>query len=140
MIDVFNLVFTTVHTAINAEFQGVDVKQEYIDESAVFPCVTITEGSNVDYRKTMDNFLNPHHARVMYDINVYTNSQTRQTDARKIMSCIDDAMHGMKFVRTMMQNTPNIDRNIYRLTARYESVIEYQKVINGDTVYQVYRK
>jgi len=140
MVDVFNLVFTTVYNAVNGGFQGVDVKAEYIDESAVFPCVTVTEGANTDYRKTFDDHLNPHHARIMIDINVYTNSQTKQTDARKIMSVIDDAMHGMKFVRTLMQNTPNVDRTIYRLTGRYEVIVADGQTIGNDTVYQVYRQ
>ena len=140
MVDVNSLVFTTLYNQINHTFQGVDVKDEYIDESSTFPVVTITEDSNTDYQKTMVHSWAPH-AKLMYSINIYTNSKTKKTDARKLLNCIDNTMHGMKFIKTFCRPTPNVDRTIYRITARYEAVVEEPKITaKGDRIFQVYRQ
>ena len=139
MVDVYNLIFTTLYNGIHASYPDVDVKNEYIDESANFPCITVTEDSQTDYRRSMGYQLEVPHARLMVAVNVYTNSEYRQSEARTLMSKVDEIMHGMKFTKTFCQPTPNIDRTIYRMTARYEIVVREGEQIGNNIVFQVYR-
>ena len=139
MIDIFNIVFTKLYTDINANFEDVDVKDEYIDESAHFPCVTVTQDSNVDYQKMMiHNWSN--FQKVLITVNIYTNSSTKKTDAKKILQRVDYMMHTMKFTCTHCSNTPNVDRSIYRITARYEAIVGIKEVDgSGNFYHQIYR-
>ena len=139
MIDVFNLVFTKVYDDINYHFEDVDVKDEYIDESAHFPCVTVTQDSNTDYQKMMINIFS-NYSKILITVNIYTNSNTKKTDAKKLLQQVDDTMHRCKFICTYCSNTPNVDRSIYRITARYEAVVgAKQSEGNGNWFHQVYR-
>lgn len=139
MIDVFNLIFTKIYDDINGNFEDVDVKDEYIDESAHFPCVTVTQDSNTDYQKMMiHNWSN--FQKILITVNIYTNSKTKKTDAKKILQRVDYMMHTCKFTCTFCQPTPNIDRSIYRITARYEAIVGIKESDgSGNYFHRVYR-
>lgn len=137
MIDVENMVLTAVKTAVKTEYPNATIKSEKQDVPSSFPFVSIVEEDNTSYRKTQDDVSKEHHAEVMYEVNVYSNKQNgSKTEAKKIMSIVDDTLQGIKFTRIMKLPTPNKDNSIYRITARYTAVIADR---NGD-IYQVYRK
>lgn len=141
MIDIEPLVFTTVATALRSEFSGISVYGETVDVPASFPCVMLIEEDNTTLRETQDDELTEHHATLMYSVNVYSNlASGRKVQAKQIMDVIDEAMQGMKFTRTMRSQTPNQERDIYRITARYTAIVERGIADGDDTVYQMYRR
>lgn len=124
MIDVENIIFTALATALRTQYSGISVYGEYVEVPASFPCVTIIEADNKVYERTRDLDGVEHDAAVMYEINVYTNdSNGKKSKAKEIAALIDSEMTGMLFTRTFRGQTPNIDRSIYRITMRYQAVV-----------------
>ena len=109
MIDVENIIFTNVATAVRAAFSGISVYGEYVEAPAAFPCVTIVEADNAVYERTRDLNGIEHHAAVMYEVNVYTNdAQAKKTKAKAIANVIDNVMSPVR---------PHLTSGILRLTA-----------------------
>lgn len=65
-------------------------------------------------------------ASVLYEVNVYSNKiGYKKAEAQEIMSFIDEILAKLGFTRTMLNPLPNLaDATIYRLTARYEAVVD----------------
>ena len=74
MIDIENIVFTNVATALRTAFSGISVYGEFVEVPASFPCVTIVEADNKVYERTRDLNGVEHYAEIMYEINIYTNN------------------------------------------------------------------
>lgn len=142
MIDVENLVIDKVKKAINASaYSNTYVTSEYTDAPSSFPCVSVVEADNSTYRRTQDNDLKEHHARVMYEVNVFSNkTSASKSEAKKIMEIVDTTFQNNKFTRTFKGTIPNKDKTIYRIVARYEAIIEECRTIGNDKIYQVYRE
>lgn len=142
MIDIEGVVYTTVHDAIRAEYPTCSISDDVPPEkTAVFPHVTIKEDSNRTYQRTQDNALTEHHAIVVYEISVYSNRQTgRKAECKAIMNIADLAMQNMKFTRVQKHELPTLDRTIMRMYARYEAVVEEPENIDGQNVFQMYRR
>ena len=135
MINIYPKVFTTIHTGVGSAAKVSNVEQFISDE---FPYVTVEEISNDTYVDSQDEQLAEHHAKVIYAINVYSN--VSDTEARSIMATVDSLMQNMKFTRTRMQPTPNVDHTIHRYTATYEAVVAQPVTSGNDTIYQMYRR
>ena len=141
MIDVENLVIDTITKAVQANHSGVTVESDYNDTPSSFPFVSVIEMDNYTYRRTQDNDLKEHHTNLMYEVNVYSNkTKGKKTEAKKIMDTIDNTFQSIKFTRITKQPIPNKDRSIYRIVARYEAIVGEEQIINGNKVYQVYRR
>ena len=142
MIDVENLVIDNISKAIGASaYSNAFVTSDYTDSPSEFPCVSVIEADNYTYRKTQDNDLKEHHTNVMYEVNVFSNKKNKsKSEAKAIMEIVDTAFQNIKFTRTFKSNIPNKDKTIYRIVARYEAVIGEEQTINGNKVYQVYRR
>lgn len=144
MINIENKVYDTVRTALfnqlGTVYTDLMTYSDYPMELPKFPSVTIVEISNITYTRGQDEHLSDNYGEVTYQIDVYMNGQNRKTIARQVLECADAAMLGMKFTRTMMAQTPNADRNIYRHTARYTAVVKAGETSGDDTVYQMYRR
>ena len=98
---------------------------EYTDVPAKFPAVTIVEEDNsIVQRMRTTNIENA--VNLMYSANVYTNTVGyKKSEAKEIMSVIDDEFSKMGFARTMCNPVANLqDATIYRMTARYEAAID----------------
>lgn len=138
MIDVENVIFTHLATVIRSAFSGISVYGEYIETPASFPCVTVVEADNRVLESTRDLSGVEHYAKVMYEINVYTNDANgKKAKAKEISNVIDNVMSGLLFTRTFRGQTPNIDRTIYRITLRYEAVVREGIEMNGKIVHQM---
>lgn len=136
MIDVENMVVDAVYQAVKTQYPNAEVTSEYKDIPSSFPCVSIMEEDNYTLKRTQDNDLHEHHANVFYSVNVYSNKKNgKKAEARAIINIVDNTLQSIKFTRTFMSPIKNIDPSIYRITARYEAIIEEKK---GNT-YQVYR-
>ena len=141
MIDIENKVLSVVREAVLAAFPNCAVYGEYVEQSAHFPCLTVTEDTNYTYVNSIDDQLMEHHAEVQYSINVYSDKQTgAKLEAKAILKVADNAMQSMRFWRTMTRQVPNMDITIYRLVARYRAVVEEPKQVGNDLVFQMYQK
>ena len=126
MIDIENQVFNTVVNALRASYNGISVYGEYIETPSSFPCVTLVEDDNSEIVSNTTLYRNPETAsNLMYTANVYSNLKTgKKAQAKAIMDVVDTQMRNMGFSRTMRSQLPNVDRTIYRVTARYTRVIQ----------------
>lgn len=142
MIDIESVVYTRVHDAIRAEFPNCSISDDVPPEkNAVFPHVTIKEDSNRTDPHTLDNATNEHHAIVVYEISVYSNKiNGRKAECKAIMQIADAEMQDMLFNRIQKHELPTVDRTIMRMYARYEAVVEEPETVDGQTVYQMYRR
>ena len=125
MIDVESLIFSQVAGVLRVEFPGIFVSGEFTDLPAKFPAVTIVESDNsIIQRMRTSNIENA--VNVMYEVNVYSNTVGyKKSEAKEIMSVIDDEFSKMGFARTMCNPVANLqDATIYRMTARYEAAID----------------
>lgn len=140
MIDIEPLVFNTVADAVLTEFPGTEIYAEYVEAPATFPCVYIVEDSNTTYRNTLDETYEENHAIISYTISVYSDKRTgKKSFAKKMMDVVDDAMMSMYFIRTMRSQIPNLDRTVYRITARYTAIVS-KAVQDGDDIkHYIYR-
>ena len=142
MIDVENLVIDTIKKALLAsQYSNTNVASTYNDTPSEFPCVSVIEMDNYTYRRTQDNDLMEHHTNLMYEVNVYSNKASNsKTEAKAIMEIVDTAFQNIKFTRTFKQPIRNRDKSVYRIVARYEAVVGEAQIIDGNEVYQVYRR
>ena len=126
MIDIENQVFNTVVNALRASYNGISVYGEYIETPSSFPCVTLVEDDNSEIVSNTTLYRNPETAsNLMYTANVYSNLKTgKKAQAKAIMDVVDAQMRNMGFNRTMRSQLPNVDRTIYRVTARYTRTIQ----------------
>lgn len=126
MIDLENEVFNTVANALRASYSGISVYGETVETPSSFPSVSLVEDDNseIEFNKTLAR--KPETAcNLMYTANVYSNLKTgKKAQAKAIMDVIDQRMHDMGFIRTMRSQIPNLDRTIYRITARYTQVYQ----------------
>ena len=141
MIDIENMVYTTLYNEIKAAFPKAEVSGEYNETPSAFPFVSIVEENNSTYRKSLDGDLKEHHASLMYTINIYSaKSNGKKEEAKAIQKVVDSTFQSLKATRSMCNRIPNIDRTIYRIVSRYSLVVAEATEINGNKVYQLYRK
>ena len=126
MIDIENTVFNTVANALRSVYSNISVYGEYVESPSDFPCATLVEDDNSEVVGNVTLARQPETAcSLMYTANVYSNLQTgKKTQAKAIMDIIDAQMHSMGFTRTMRNQLPNLDRTIYRVTARYTKTFQ----------------
>ena len=141
MIDVENLVFTSVETALKTSYPNINVVSDYPNKPSSFPCVAIIEEDNSVYQDSQSSSCFENHASLMYSVNVFSNKENgRKTEAKKIMNKVDEAFANIKFTRTMKQVIPNVDNSIFRIVARYEAVVGKGQANGSVTTFQVYKE
>lgn len=124
MIDVEIDVFDRVYTKLIAEFPDAFVSGEYVRVPKSFPAVSIIEMSNVIYEPASALSDIEVAATIMYEVNVYSNlAVCKKTEAKDILSVIDNEFLAMGFIRQYSNPVPNLeDATIYRIVARYEKI------------------
>lgn len=153
MIDIENLVVDTVTRIVKSYYPNATIKSEKQDVPSSFPFVSIIEADNQTYRKTQDDENREHHIEVMYEVNVYSNKRDgKKTEAKKILSLVDDVLQDMKFTR--ITRLPIENKSYYRYVARYTAVVGYgfnmvvpseqlypsDDLLPNNRTYQMYRK
>lgn len=132
MIDMESAIFTKLATALRTEYPDVTVVGEYLNAPPKFPFVSIVEADNYADTRYLDGGGEEKYARILYEVNVYSDKAgTKKSECRKLLKRIDAMLHGMNLVRISMNPVPNLeDATIYRLNARYEGVTD------GETIYR----
>jgi len=100
VIDVENIVFSTIATALREKYDGIFVSGEFTDLPAKFPAVTIVESDNsIVQRMRTTNIENA--VNVMYEANVYTNTVGyKKFEAKDIMETVDNEFTKLGFAFT----------------------------------------
>lgn len=131
MIDIENEISALVRGAVLERYPGADVSGQYVRAPARFPHVSVLEADNAMYEPTQDSGGNENHARVMYEVNVYSNkSGGGKQEAKQIFQAVDEALSGAGLTRTFYAPAPNLENaSIHRITARYQAVISKNHMI-----------
>lgn len=125
MIDIESSVFNYITNELRAVYgENISVYGEYVEVPENFPSVSIVEDDN---SAIVDNMtlarMSETAVSLMYTVNVYSNLKaTRKSQAKAIMDLIDSKMLELGFTRIMRNQLPNVDRTIYRVTARYTKI------------------
>lgn len=127
--DIETDVFNAVAEILSEKYEGISVYNEYSQIPESFPTVSLIEEDNSAFLPALDSE-GSHHSQLMYDVNVYSNlSAGRKEQAKEIMRTIDEKMSALGFVRISSQPLvlPNAETSIYRLEARYRTVVDENK-------------
>lgn len=131
MIDIESEVLNAVKNGLP---EGVSFTPTFQPRPPHFPHVSGEEKSNSSYRATQDSGSVENHASVGYEFHIYSNKEgCKKAEARALCAVVDGIMQYFGFARTYCQPTPNLaDATVYRITARYEAVV--------DTHHNIYRR
>lgn len=121
MIDVENLIYTNVRTAVKGQFPLTSVSSTYVDVPSSFPHVSVEETDSYVPASAISTTDREYAANLTYTVNIYTNTATAKSNAKAIAAVVNDAFSDMGFVRSMKQEMPNMDRTIYRLIMRFQA-------------------
>lgn len=143
MIDIENKVVDTIFNAVKANdaYPNADVTTGYDEKTATFPCVVVEEVDNAPVRRMDTDDCAENYTRLSYEVSVYTdNANSAKTVGKDILQIVDNALQGLKFRRIRKNKPLNINRTIFRQYARYEVIVGKPIEVNGNTVYQMYRR
>lgn len=131
IIEVENEVFNIVATALRATYSSIYVVGEYVKSPPNFPCVSLVEMDNSVNESTQTSSENENHAKLMYQVDVYSNKASgKKSECKAIAAFVDNQMSALGFTRTMLQPIPNMDdATVYRMTGRYTALISKNKTI-----------
>jgi hypothetical protein len=128
VIDYSNEIFNAVAVDLRSVYEGIRVVGEYVATPTVFPTVTLDETQNVPTH--LDSARQNKYARVQYRAQIFTNSEGKRTQARKIYGTLDAIMQELGFVCVTYTTTPAIyNSEVYCITATYEGVIDANGMI-----------
>lgn len=141
MIDIENLVITTIQTAYTTAGKAVTVTSDFLDAPNSLPCVNIYQMNNSTYERTLDTSLTEHHASVVFQVDVFSNKKSgAKSEVKELFNILDEAMQKMKFVRTEFNFIPNASTSVTRGSARYNGIVMEGKTNNTNTTYQMFRR
>lgn len=131
MIDIESEVFDIVSKKIREKYPKIFITGEYVKSPPSFPCVSLLEADNANYRKSQTTDSMENHASLLYEVNVYSNkTKGKKTECKDIVSIIDSEFAKLGFTRTMLNPIPNEeDATIYRMVGRYKAVVSQNNVI-----------
>ena len=129
-LEIYDKIFNILKKflADESQYNPIVSKQE-LRQSDKFPLVVITEEDN-SYLTGTTRFEETK-SRLEYEINVYAtdknvngNMVAKQEIARELVGLIDNVMsYNLRMTRRSCRPTPNLDKNIYRITIRYRGNI-----------------
>lgn len=141
MIDIENYLFDKVVNAVLAQYPDCSYYSVETSVPSNFPCITMEEIENEVYTDSMDSSNLENHARISFEINVFSNLESgKKEQAKAICNIVDGIMAENNFVRDFYSPTPNIDRTIYRITLRYTGIVSKGVENNDNMLYHIYRK
>ena len=127
-LDFYDKIFNILKTFLTEESQynPIVTKME-LRQFDKFPLVVVTEEDNA-YLTGTTRFEETK-SRLEYEINIYSTDKTvegkmvsKQEIARELSGLVDNVMgYNLKMRRRSCRPTPNLDKNIYRITMRYRT-------------------
>lgn len=131
MIDIENMLFTKIATALRAEFSGIFVVGEYVNAPSKFPAVYIVEMDNTVNRMGRDTSGIENFADVMYQVDIFSNKNSgKKAECKAIAAVVDEQFSSLGFTRSFLNPVPNMDNGtIYRLTGRWIATVSKDNVV-----------
>ena len=130
MIDVQSELYTIGREAIITDYPETEVSSTYNLQPSKFPFASIVEIDNSVYTPTSDSARVENHANITLEVQIYTTGANKQSEARGILSSLDEKYGGIGLTRMMSSPVTNLnDTNVYRLVARYRGIISINKEI-----------
>lgn len=130
MINIENQIVTKVYNELVKSYKSIEVSSEEDRVPTSFPFVSIMESDNYSYKSTITSSCNENHAVVTYEVNVYSNKTSgKKTQAKKIMSIVDDVLLNLGFSRSTMNPVSLNDATICRYVARYSAIVGKDETI-----------
>ena len=125
MIDCENLVFEFLNAALSdSSYGNLAVSSADLPMKASFPYVYAAEADNYTKTDTMDSSMQENHARVMFEIKIYSNRPVgKREEAKRIFNVLDKAFIARGFLRKTKISTPINDGSIFEIIGRYEAVV-----------------
>ena len=129
-LEAYDKIFNILKSFLQAEskYNPIVTKQE-LRQSDKFPLVVITEEDN-SYLTGTTRFEETK-SRLEYEINIFAVDEkkdgklvSKQEVARELVGLTDNVMgYNLRMIRRSCRPTPNLDKNIYRITLRYRANI-----------------
>lgn len=125
MIQIEDMLFTKIATAIRAEYSDAYVVGEYVNAPSKFPAVYIVEMDNVVNRAGRDTGEIENFADVMYQVDIFSNkNKGKKAECKSIAALVDEQFASLGFTRSYLNPVPNMDDGtIYRITGRWIATV-----------------
>ena len=141
MIDIESKIIDTIFTAVTTSYPNADITTGFDEKTAIFPCVVVQEIDNESFRRTITDDCAENHARLTYEVSVYTdNANKAKTEGKAILGIVDTALQGLKFRRIRKNQPLNINRTLFRQYGRWDVIVGKPIVDGENTIYQLYRR
>lgn len=122
MIDIENLQFTRVKTAVNSLCANCGTTQQ--SGSPVFPYLLFDQKDNPSYKPSQDSDSKENHVQPMVQIDVYVNNNNKY-QGKQIHALSDAQMQTDGWERIFgVQSVPTTTPNVLCLTARYQAIVK----------------
>lgn len=140
ILDIENKIIDDVQTFFSDREVSVNISSEFDDYPEEFPALMIRQTGSSVYTPTQDDDLTPHHWRVTFQLDIFSNKTSgAKSEVKRLMGLADEAMQSLKFTLTSSDITTNYDRTITRGTQVYRAIVGEPRTIDGNSVYQMYR-
>lgn len=141
MIDIESMVFDRVYNALSLLHPEVNITAGYDENIATYPTLIVRQTNNQAYRISATDDSSENHARVTFELEVMSDrANTGRSECKEILMDADEIMQNMKFRRIHLNRPLNVNRTLWRQYARYEVIVAKPVEIDGNTVYQMYRR
>lgn len=131
MVDIERQMYDLVVRKVVGEYPKLFCSSEPILKPASFPALEMREIGNTVYTGTSTGSSAENHARITFEITVYSAAaKNYSSECKQIMGVCDATMSSHNFRRTMMTLVPNYNgAGVHRLTARYTGIAAYDGTI-----------
>lgn len=141
MIDIEYPLFDTFQSQLSVLHPEANITAGYDEKRVVSPTVIFRETGNVPYQRGNTDDCAENFTRLTIEIEVVSDKVgTARSECKVILNDSDAIMQSMKFRRIYKSRPLNLNRNEYRQYARYEVIVGKPVTVDGNTVYQMYRR
>ncbi len=123
-------VYNSIYTACKSYDDKIVLSNGSPETTPSFPCVTFSEKINTTNEATIDTS-GEYANDLMFEINIFSNSETPIAETNAIREVIDNIMSGTyRMKRTFSDQVENYkDTSIYRYILRYQCIVTKNKKI-----------
>lgn len=130
MIDFEDNVIDYLSRNLETMFPKINVTTEFsLSDESTFPTVLVYEMDNYTYTPTLDSSLKENHARVTYQVEVYTKGSRSKSKAKKILNEVDGLLQSVGFIRQIKTNMATGYTDMTRFVTRYQALISKDGLI-----------
>ena len=138
MIDIENY----ITDELSQVFEGIaEVSSVFVEERDTYPWVYVRKISSPTVKRYSDDSLYEHAVNMTIRIEYFSAlTAGAKQEVKDLMQMGDEYMQSIKFTRAADGLVPNYDRTVTRGYADYTAIVWEPKDVNGNTVFQIYRR